>query len=755
MVPLPQTVREKVVFNKHPGLALDKYANSCLTDNQDKLQEMVQKPTIKKVVELSQVQPQGLAFENLCQRRETILSALGADRFFCTSTGPLALHLARASALENAGICLHHIYGFAYLPGSGLKGMARAYAREVWLPSVESDKSHAEKKILSVFGNEPQKKPFECGDIVFHDAWPQKWPQLILDIVNNHHSAYYSGEENAAPGDWEDPVPVYFMAVVPGIPFSFAISPRRKDTDAELVQLAREWLIGALCYMGAGAKTNAGYGSFAPVNDPKPILPEKTRAVFETEVELVTPAFLAGALQNQSDCQLRSATLRGLLRWWWRTMHARHVNARELREMESLIWGDTQAGGAVRLDVRKKDPSLIPERYAYKDKFKPKPNFKEKHNLQPPPGKQFIQGLFYLSYGMDDGKNQRWYQPPGTKWQVLIVCRDVVSKKDGNIIVKAPLVLEQVKCALWLFCNYGGVGSKGRNGFGSLQATISDVDFDFCKKSSNELRKILKYDSASIAEPMSAALENMVSKVIQTPWNDPWFILDQLGYAAQSFAKQFKHNAEKKALGLPRKIHGPRDDRPMPHQDARKWKPARALTCVKGSRHASPTHFHLFREVDGSLTVHIVAFPSAVLPDFNTSKRFLKAYIDHLEKDIKSFHEKFLNLSNSNARRPMVATGKTLQKDSFSKTESPRPVIQAPTPESMLWPVAVLNYAPNTREVTATFEQLSATTKDIEMIPDSLKEKLMAKKKRKPVKAKVEVIRLGNNLTIRAIHLPD
>jgi hypothetical protein len=82
MVPLPQTVREKVVFNKHPGLALDKYANSCLTDNQDKLQEMVQKPTIKKVVELSQVQPQGLAFENLCQRRETILSALGADRFF-------------------------------------------------------------------------------------------------------------------------------------------------------------------------------------------------------------------------------------------------------------------------------------------------------------------------------------------------------------------------------------------------------------------------------------------------------------------------------------------------------------------------------------------------------------------------------------------------------------------------------------------------------------------------------------------------
>lgn len=756
-IPLPETINAKINQNTHPGLALDKYAASHFAGGEGDLQKLVQKPTVEKVVSLSQKPPQDFNFEGFCHRRAEMLAALGAVRFDCTTTGPLTLHLARASALENAGICLHHIYGFAYLPGSGLKGMARAYAQKVWLPAVKSGKPDAEQKILDVFGNEPQKKPFECGGVVFHDAWPQKWPQLILDIVNNHHSAYYNGGENDAPGDWEDPIPVYFMAVASGTSFSFALSPRRNDTAPELVKLAHEWLLGALCHMGAGAKTNAGYGSFAPVDEPKPILPESTRAVFETEVELVTPAFLAGALQNQSDCQLRSATLRGLLRWWWRTMHTSHVNVSKLREMESLIWGNTEAGGAVRLDVREKGAFPLPERYSYKEKFKPKPDFKKKHNLQLPPGKQMIQGLFYLSYGMDDGRNQRWYQPAGTKWQVIIVCRDVFSKKTEATVVKAPLVLEQVKCALWLLCNYGGIGSKGRNGFGSLQAAIPSVDFDLCQTSSSKLRKTLKYGDESVDQATTATLERMISTFVKTPWSDPWFALDQIGFAAQSFAKLYNHREEKLALGLPRKIHGPNDRGrgPMRHQNPQNWKPAQELSCIKGTRHASPTHFHLSREVDGALTVNIVAFPSAVLPDFSTSAQFLEAYLDHLEKAIKSSCKKFVDLSNHNAHRPMVAVGKTLQTDPSPKTESQRPAVQAPTPESVLWPVAILNYAPNTREVTATFGQLSATTKDLEMIPDFLKDKLMAKKKRKPVKAKVEVIRLGNNLTIQAIHLPD
>ena len=55
-------------------------------------------------------------------RRSRMLVACSATRFKATTVGPLTLHLARASGLENAGIHLHPIYGFASLPSSGLKG---------------------------------------------------------------------------------------------------------------------------------------------------------------------------------------------------------------------------------------------------------------------------------------------------------------------------------------------------------------------------------------------------------------------------------------------------------------------------------------------------------------------------------------------------------------------------------------------------------------------------------------------------------
>lgn len=657
-IPLPETISAKINQNKntHPALALDKYAASHFAGGEGDLQKLVQKPTVEKVVSLSQKAPQGLNFEGLCQRRAEMLAALGAVRFVCTTTGPLTLHLARASALENAGICLHHIYGFAYLPGSGLKGMARVYAKKVWLPSVESDKSHAEKKILSVFGNEPQKKPFECGDVVFHDAWPQKWPQLILDIVNNHHPAYYNGGEQNAPGDWEDPVPVYFMAVVPGIPFSFAISPRRKDTDAELVQLAREWLIGALCYMGAGAKTNAGYGSFAPVNEPKPILPEKTRAVFETEVELVTPAFLAGASQNESDCDFRGATLRGLLRWWWRTLHAGHLNVDNLRKLEAMIWGDTDCAGVVRVELTKFGGSL-PELFDFKIGSKPKPDFQREHDIQlSPPGKT-AQGIFYLSYGMDDSgkkqrgqdKGKRWFLSPYNKWLVRITSRrgEIDNKIGGKLIIEAETALSQAKAALWMLCNFGGIGAKSRKGFGSLKAEIDGFDLEKCKFLAAEFRnKIVQGKSENISR--SSDIERIIQKPIFTPWKDCWFALDQLGFAVQYFAQKNSHKDIKRFLGLPRNIH-----QRGPGQESLSIK----VNNKEIKRLTSPIHFHFDKKDDGSLLIWITAFPSAVHEDQKFLEDFYKNYVSFLEKELRERTKKYQNFGQK-LKKPLTLTGR-------------------------------------------------------------------------------------------------
>ena len=176
------------------------------------------------------------------------------------TSGSLALHLARASSLENAGICLHPIYGFAYLPGTGLKGLARAYAETVWLPLQEPESGMA--AIRRVFGQAGAKES-ASGTVVFHEAWPSAWPKLIVDIVNNHHKNYYAGKD--APGDWESPEMAYFLAVDRDQEFLFALGKRSEETAEEDVDLAREWLDGGLTQLGFGAKTAAGYGRFVPI----------------------------------------------------------------------------------------------------------------------------------------------------------------------------------------------------------------------------------------------------------------------------------------------------------------------------------------------------------------------------------------------------------------------------------------------------------------------------------------------------------
>ena len=295
-VPLPTAIQAVLAGNTHPGLLLDKYVRSWDAEARPGgFSERVQKPTLEDVARLSRSAPPGFEFDALRDRHTHVLTALDALTFHCTTLGPLTLHLARTSALENAGICLHPLYGFVYLPGTGLKGMARAYAETAWLPA-QPDEGAAEETIVAVFGNrpgEPKKEGQRSGAVVFYDAWPVAWPKLTADILNNHHTDYYRGED--APGDWENPEPVYFLAVPPDTTFEFAMAKRRMETPDALLKQAREWLLGDLCHLGAGAKTNAGYGAFKAEKIAAPLLLSPKHAVFETTLRLVTPAFLAGA----------------------------------------------------------------------------------------------------------------------------------------------------------------------------------------------------------------------------------------------------------------------------------------------------------------------------------------------------------------------------------------------------------------------------------------------------------------------------
>src|SRR5690606_27273076 len=135
----------------------------------------------------------------------------------------------------------------------------------------------------------------------------------------------------------------------------------RDHRDEKLLTLAEGFRNGALTHLGAGAKTNAGYGVFRADSTKDPLVaPDEHRtAVFE--LELVTAGFFAGSSQDGTDCDLRRAPLRGLLRSWWRTMHSAHLSPKQLQIRETALWGNARQGGsiALRLEAVTKEPPLV------------------------------------------------------------------------------------------------------------------------------------------------------------------------------------------------------------------------------------------------------------------------------------------------------------------------------------------------------------------------------------------------------------
>ncbi|MGH7390116.1 MAG: type III-B CRISPR module RAMP protein Cmr6 [Candidatus Rokuibacteriota bacterium] len=180
-----------------------------------------------------------------------------ASTFPATTGWRLAIGLAGASPLETS-IVLHHVFGVPMLPGSGLKGLALATARD-WLKVNQEE-------YLDVFGTRNA-----AGLVDVLDAIPiprAGEPLLEIDVMNAHYPKWYRKETDQRgrripPSDDQNPNPVFFLTVPAEVEFDFALLCRtRTDRAKEALSKACEWLRTGLTELGAGAKTAAGYGYF-------------------------------------------------------------------------------------------------------------------------------------------------------------------------------------------------------------------------------------------------------------------------------------------------------------------------------------------------------------------------------------------------------------------------------------------------------------------------------------------------------------
>ena len=165
------------------------------------------------------------------------------------------------SGMLETGCVVGHSHGMPCIPGSSVKGIVSAHARE----RLGTDGRAICDELFGAPTTEDRPSGLP-GLIFFHDAW---WTPgsaespFTQEVVTTHHRDYYGQEGRKPATDCDSPVPNAQVAVRGE--FLFVI----EGPDAWL-DLAEQMLVATLTTRGAGARTRAGYGLFTAETAPAP-----------------------------------------------------------------------------------------------------------------------------------------------------------------------------------------------------------------------------------------------------------------------------------------------------------------------------------------------------------------------------------------------------------------------------------------------------------------------------------------------------
>lgn len=222
------------------------------------------------------------ALKACCDRQqalaEPLLAAGRLASYHARAVAPFATGLGNEHPTEN-GFAFLWPYGLPYLPGSGVKGVLRAAARELGWPDDER---------IALFGSDPPRNgsgdddgaALRRGALSFWDVLPRlEGERLMVDVMTPHQTHYHqpkaggtrgndrSTAGSSNPHDSGQPNPIYFLTVPPGSHFVFhvACDPARLLPALQDQGRWREHLNAAFEHafewLGFGAKTAVGYGA--------------------------------------------------------------------------------------------------------------------------------------------------------------------------------------------------------------------------------------------------------------------------------------------------------------------------------------------------------------------------------------------------------------------------------------------------------------------------------------------------------------
>ena len=235
----------------------------------------------------------------------------------------------------------------------------------------------------------------------------------------------------------------------------------------------------------------------------------------EYKFEIVTPLIMSGADRN--NLELRTQSIKGILRWWYRFINGGIKGLNQLKIDEADIFGSQDKASKIKLKIND-IPKQTTQAYLCMN---------DNRNTQ---NKQYDK-IFRKSYN-------------SSNFFILTVLFN-----DENIIKEFENIL--------FFINYfGGIGSRWRRGFGSVKIINSNnqylftENFDSIEKLKeyliNKLKKIQLYQNIDLS---FTNLSNSDLFIIM-PKNKNWQSWqDAMNDLRKEFYRKFKHEINKKNIG--------------------------------------------------------------------------------------------------------------------------------------------------------------------------------------------------------------
>lgn len=180
---------------------------------------------------------------------------------------------------------------------------------------------------------------------------------------------------------------------------------------------------------------------------------------------VTTPLFAGGATPARAE--LRAASFKGLLRFWWRALPGQvRLSSTELARAEAALFGSARLGQSrvrMRLEVLRESSPLMPPRRLNRDGS----GAGNDGNLIGP-------GARYLGYGLiqafdsKDRETRRVIKAAGELQRPCLLAPLELWLYVHLLPGVSDEQAEQVESALILMGTLGGLGSRARRGFGSL-----------------------------------------------------------------------------------------------------------------------------------------------------------------------------------------------------------------------------------------------------------------------------------------------